>query len=82
MRLATWIGWQSNRVWTSSSFNLVLSKREKDIEAIFKRHIRENQRNRFSRVASNTYLRIYVKEQSSERQGDDDEVLREQDHWL
>ncbi len=50
--LGTWMAEQQGLDF--QLINLVLSKREKDIEAIFKRHIRENQRNRFSRVAWET----------------------------
>jgi hypothetical protein len=46
--LGTWIAKQKDLDFYL--INLVLSEREKDIEAIFKRHLHENQRRRFIRI--------------------------------
>jgi len=49
--------------------NLVLSKREADIEAIFKRHINENQRSKFLRVTWETIYQ-YISKRSLSRDKD------------
>ena len=59
--LGTWIAEQQGLDFRL--INLVLSKREKDIEATFKRHIREDQRNRFLRVTWET-IHEYISKSS------------------
>ncbi len=53
--------------------NLVLSKREADIETIFKKHIKENQRNRFLRV---TWENIYQYISKGSLSRDEDIMIR------
>lgn len=52
--------------------NLVLSEREKDIEAIFKRHLCENQRNKFIRI---TWEDIYQQILNSGFSGIDEDTM-------
>jgi len=52
--------------------NLVLSEREKDIEAIFKRHLYENQRMKFIRI---TWEDIYHKILNKELSGVDKDAM-------
>lgn len=68
--LGTWIAKQQDLNFYL--VNLVLSEREKDIEAIFKRHIYENQRRKFIRIA---WEDIHHQVQGSDLSGMDKDTM-------
>jgi len=68
--LGTWIAERENLDFYL--FNLVLSEREKYIEAIFKKHIRENQRRKFIRI---TWEDIYQQILNHDLSGMDKDVI-------
>jgi len=70
--LGTWIAKQQDLDFYLA--NLVLSEREKDIEAIFKRHLRENQKTKFIRI---TWEEIYQQILNSSLSGiDKDKMIK------
>ena len=68
--LGTWIARQNDLDFYL--VNLVLSEREKDIEAVFKRHIKENQTRRFIRI---TWEDIYQLIFDHEFSGQDKNII-------
>jgi len=69
--LGTWIAKQQDLDFYLA--NLVLSEREKDIEAIFKRHLRENQKMKFIRI---TWEEIYKQILNSNLSGTDKDKMK------
>jgi len=70
--LGTWMAKQKQKDLDFCLVNLVLSEREKDIETVFRRHIKENQTRRFVRI---TWEDIYKQILNHDLSGADRDMI-------